>query len=94
MKIKAYQCLKCKDTIYSRATHDFHWCSCRSIAIDGGFQYMKLSFPGGCYTDHVVEREIEVLPGREPTEVITMLYNDWNTNKNKYGVIKSKEKVG
>ena len=47
MKIKiiknAARCLKCKDTIESTYRWDFKWCSCGSIAVDGGRDYLKRS---------------------------------------------------
>ena len=42
MKIKAIKCKKCGDTIYSRNTHDFHYCSCKTVAVDGGFDYLRV----------------------------------------------------
>lgn len=43
LKIKAnkVQCLACKDIIESKHRHDFVWCSCGSIAVDGGTAYLK-----------------------------------------------------
>jgi len=35
------QCNKCKDIIESRDRHDFKWCSCHSIFVDGGKDYMR-----------------------------------------------------
>lgn len=35
------QCLICGDIIESKHTHDFKRCSCKSIAIDGGREYLK-----------------------------------------------------
>lgn len=35
-------CAKCKSVIESKHRHDFVWCSCKSIAIDGGNAYTKL----------------------------------------------------
>lgn len=32
------QCLKCQDVIEAYHQHDFKWCKCGAIAIDGGFQ--------------------------------------------------------
>jgi len=32
----AIQCKKCLDTIESKSIHDFKWCSCRAVGIDGG----------------------------------------------------------
>jgi hypothetical protein len=35
------QCKKCLDIIESRHTHDFVWCKCGSIAVDGGKDYLR-----------------------------------------------------
>ena len=32
----ALYCKKCKDTIESKFIHDFKWCSCGAIGVDGG----------------------------------------------------------
>lgn len=84
MKINAIKCLKCNDIIYSCSRHDFHWCSCNSCAIDGGFDYIKII---GNPSDW--ERtEIEILNDKLDEEVKEILFNDWNLKKNKYGKIK------
>lgn len=36
------RCLKCGDVIRSEHRHDFKWCGCRSVAIDGGSCYTKV----------------------------------------------------
>lgn len=43
MKIKRniIQCKKCNDIIESTYTHDFKWCKCRAIFIDGGKEYVR-----------------------------------------------------
>ena len=35
------QCKACKDIIRSKNVHDFVWCSCKNIAVDGGSWYLK-----------------------------------------------------
>ena len=37
----AVQCAKCKDIIHSKHRHDFVYCSCKSIYIDGGMDYLR-----------------------------------------------------
>lgn len=37
----AVQCLKCLDIIESTHVHDFKWCKCKGIAVDGGKEYLK-----------------------------------------------------
>lgn len=34
-------CNKCGDTIYSANRHDFKYCSCGSVAVDGGMDYLR-----------------------------------------------------
>lgn len=44
------RCLKCLDVIQSMYRHDFKWCTCESIAVDGGGDYLKMSYtPGSKY---------------------------------------------
>lgn len=38
------QCTNCKDIIESEYTHDFKWCKCGTVAVDGGLSYAKRSF--------------------------------------------------
>lgn len=35
------KCLKCGDIIESTSVHDFKYCSCQSVAVDGGYDYLK-----------------------------------------------------
>lgn len=34
-------CKNCGDIIESRHTHEMVWCSCQSIAVDGGHSYLR-----------------------------------------------------
>ena len=38
------KCLSCDDVIQSLYRHDFKWCKCQSIAVDGGGDYLKMSY--------------------------------------------------
>ena len=42
--VSAAQCPKCLEIIVSGSHHDYHRCSCGEIAIDGGREYVRLSF--------------------------------------------------
>ena len=46
MKIKrnAIKCNHCGDVIESTHRHDFKYCSCRTVAVDGGKDYCRRSF--------------------------------------------------
>jgi len=35
------RCRKCHDEIESKHRHDFAWCKCGAIAVDGGLDYLK-----------------------------------------------------
>jgi hypothetical protein len=35
------RCRSCFDVIESKDRHDFKWCSCRKVAVDGGTDYLK-----------------------------------------------------
>jgi tRNA(Ile2) C34 agmatinyltransferase TiaS len=35
------QCKKCDDIIESKHRHDFVWCKCGAIAVDGGKAYLR-----------------------------------------------------
>ena len=42
------RCRKCGDTIESTFGHDFKWCSCGAIFVDGGKSYLRR---GGNFED-------------------------------------------
>lgn len=35
------RCKNCDDVIVSKHRHDFVWCKCRALAVDGGLDYAK-----------------------------------------------------
>ncbi len=35
------KCLNCNDEVESTHVHDFKWCKCQSIAVDGGLEYTR-----------------------------------------------------
>ncbi len=41
IKPNKIQCKKCGDIIESTDVHDLKYCSCKSVAVDGGPEYMK-----------------------------------------------------
>lgn len=43
IKINKIRCKKCGDVIESKSVHDYKWCSCLSVAVDGGKDYLKRS---------------------------------------------------
>jgi hypothetical protein len=78
MKIIAHKCLTCKDILYSRAIHDFRTCECGKTSVDGGFDYTRLVFKKE--KPESIEVNVNATKGQ--------LYDDWNNESNKYGIIK------
>lgn len=60
------RCNHCGDTITSEYTHDFRWCKCGTVAVDGGLSYAKRCFKNSPndYADLSEWEEIR----EEPTE--------------------------
>ena len=51
------KCKKCNDEIYSYHRHDFKWCKCGEVAVDGGDDYLKVCGDPGNF--EYVEKEVE-----------------------------------
>ncbi len=43
IKRNAIRCKHCGQVIESISTHDFKWCACKKVFVDGGFEYMRRS---------------------------------------------------
>lgn len=78
MKVSGVWCFKCKTFNYSRAVHDFHSCPCGNVYVDGGRDYLKISFKD---ENQFCTDTIEI----DATE--KQLISDWNRNEIKYGVV-------
>ena len=39
--VNKIQCKKCGDIIESKTVHDFKFCKCGAIAVDGGHDYLR-----------------------------------------------------
>lgn len=54
------KCNHCGDVIESLYTHDFKFCSCEKVAVDGGHSYLKRCFMDGPddYTEMSVSENI------------------------------------
>jgi len=48
------KCRKCGDVIESKHRHDFVWCKCKSIFVDGGKDYCRC---GGLIDDIIFVEE-------------------------------------
>lgn len=47
IKRNAIRCTHCGDVIESEHVHDFKWCSCHSVFVDGGREYLRRGFRDG-----------------------------------------------
>lgn len=81
-EVNAIKCPKCKDTIFSRARHDFHSCSCGAIHVDGGFDYFRM-----LSAQDIEEPEPFKINLKQTRD---QLYRDWNLNINRFGTIPEK----
>lgn len=39
--LNAIICILCGDRIVSEHRHDFKWCKCKAVAVDGGLHYLR-----------------------------------------------------
>jgi len=56
--INAVTCKKCNEMVVSTFIHDFKWCSCGNVAVDGGKSYLKRSLAEGADMDSFIEESI------------------------------------
>ncbi len=40
------RCANCGQTMESRQRHDFRWCKCGKLAVDGGLAYVRRCYDG------------------------------------------------
>lgn len=83
VKVSGVKCKRCGDIVYSRARHDMRGCTCGSIFVDGGFDYMKVS--GEPENMDFVQLEVDATKPE--------LYNDWGKDANKYGLVRKGESL-
>lgn len=81
MKITGIRCPACNCVVYSRARHDYRSCPCGSVSVDGGFDYLKVSHKENIGQCEPIEIELGDVSEND-------LYQDWNINKNQYGLIR------
>lgn len=44
IKINKIRCKRCGDIIESKTVHDFKFCKCGAVAVDGGKEYLRRCF--------------------------------------------------
>lgn len=65
------RCKKCGDVLESKSVHDFKWCSCRAVAVDGGKEYLKR-----CAKDLDDIEDLSEVEQGEP-ECMDCIYSNW-----------------
>jgi hypothetical protein len=78
MKIQGIRCY-CGRVLFSRARHDFRYCTCGECYVDGGFDYIRCGWTNGKPSPKVVSFELDV----ESSEI----YKDYNLSIDGYGII-------
>ena len=81
--VNAIICGSCKTVLFSRARHDYRSCTCGVVSVDGGFDYLK------CSGDADLLKFLEIKLPKMITK--KLLYDDWNHNKDRYGLYKEDE---
>lgn len=41
LRRNAARCINCNTTIESKHVHDFQWCPCKTIFVDGGLEHAR-----------------------------------------------------
>lgn len=59
------RCKTCDDIIESKYGHDFKYCKCGKVFVDGGLEYCRYGYPGGDVDDWI-EMMAEYQPLPEP----------------------------
>ena len=76
--VNALVCKSCGHAVFSRCRHDMRWCQCKSVAIDGGFDYAKVSYKDGASFEQV-QLDIPVTKSD--------LYMDWSHRDDEHGLL-------
>ena len=55
----AIKCLKCNDVVESKYKHDFKWCKCETVFVDGGLIYRRIGGDLNMIEDSCVYVEVD-----------------------------------
>lgn len=76
--VAALLCKSCNHAVFSRCRHDMRWCKCRSIAIDGGFDYCRVLSKEDAQMDQI---QLEIPVSKRD------LYLDWSRRDDEHGLL-------
>lgn len=54
------KCKKCGDEIESKTVHDFRFCKCGAVAVDGGHDYLRRCGKREDWEETSVTRDIQI----------------------------------
>lgn len=84
------KCSKCNDVIESRHQHDFKWCKCKTVFVDGGNAYWRCGGDLSCiiriYDDENEEYLLNIEgekvkdPDSEPIDINDLLFYNIRSN--------------
>ncbi len=66
--VRGIRCPRCSDRIWSRRGHDFHYCRCQYVFVDGGRNYLRYGYgdPFSGESTHGVPEQI-VIDSSDPS---------------------------
>ena len=64
IKTNKIQCRHCGDTIDSKHVHDFRPCSCGTVFVDGGHEYLRRGYKTSPEEDYIELSEYEGSPAQ------------------------------
>lgn len=75
------KCLICGDTPFSAHRHDFKYCKCGSVAVDGGQDYLRRTGNLEDYEEQSVTLDSDLL-----TTIVKSIESALETRRNSYGI--------
>lgn len=60
IKVRGIKCPNCLEELWSKYTHDFHWCKCGDCFVDGGRDYLRYGWKD--IQPEVIDLEVERKP--------------------------------
>lgn len=76
------ECAKCGDRPYSANRHDFKYCKCGAVAVDGGMDYLRR------VGDFVNAKEISIeIPDKAAAAACAAIQQALDTKRNTLGIL-------
>ena len=79
-------CLLCGDKPYSRHRHDFQWCRCGAVAVDGGQSYLRRVYKQGLDQSNIIDISI-IVSNKTKQEMIDETEKTAQRGSSTYGLV-------